>query len=145
MIFVVLLFASLAGCQNTDTGASSNTNDNLTEKADTQELPSEKDGVSFSSQKEEYTTSADTLTFIAENTSDTKVKSDYAVFIEKNIDGTWYKSPYTQASFPEPLRYLPSGESHTFEVQVAELENELTSGQYRAIHEGLAAPFEVIE
>lgn len=135
--YIALLFLTLVGCQNPE--------DDLTEKAEFQEMPSEKDGFELSAEKDVYTISDDEITIIASNEGGSKVKSNHAVFLEKNVDGEWYEFPYKEPAFSEVLRYLPPGESYTFDIQVAELEYELTPGEYRAVHEGLAAPFEVVE
>lgn len=137
ILFFSILFLMLAGCQNQD--------QNLTKEAETQEIPSEKDGMVLTVEKNEYKTSDEKITVVAKNESDSKIKSNYAIFLEKNVDGTWYEFPYKEASFSEVLRYLPPGESHTFDINTAELEHKLTPGEYRAIHEGTAATFEVVE
>ncbi|KIL74236.1 immunoglobulin-like domain-containing protein [Bacillus badius] len=134
---IALFFLILAGCQNQG--------ENLTKKAEIQEMPSEKDGVTLSANKNEYTTSTDKITVVNKNESDSKVKSSHGIFLEKNVDGTWYEFPYKEPAFSEVLRYLPPGKSHTFDIHIDELEYELTPGEYRAVHEGLAAPFEVVE
>lgn len=142
MFCLAVLLLAVAGCQNSDQGS---VDQNLSEEAFVQEMPSEKGGFQLSVEQNEYTPSAKTITAIATNKSDEKVESNQAIFIEKNVDGVWYQFPYTEPHFEEMLRFLPPGESHTFDIQVSELENELTPGNYRVVHEELAAPFEVAE
>lgn len=68
---IALFFLLLVGCQNQD--------ENLTEKEKIQEIPSEKDGVTLSTEKNKYTTSTDTITVFTKNKSDSKVKSSHGI------------------------------------------------------------------
>lgn len=138
MLCLAVLLLAVAGCQNSS-------EQNLSEEAFVQEMPSEKNGFQLSVEQSEYTTSTETITAIATNKSNAKVESNQKVFIEKNVDGVWYQFPYSEPHFEEMMRFLPPGESHTLDIQVSELENELTPGKYRVVHEELASPFEVVE
>lgn len=128
---------TLAGCQSQA--------ENLHDKAEVQELPSEKDGVSLFTEKEQYTTSADTIKVFHKNDSSSEINSAKAIFIEKKVDGIWYKFPYSNAGFEEIGISVRPGEEHYLKIEATELENDLTPGQYRAVHRGLAAPFEIIK
>lgn len=130
-------FFILGGCQSQA--------ENLNVKAEIQELPSEKDGVSLFTEKEQYTTSADTIKVFHKNDSQSEVNSAKAIFIEKKVDGIWFEFPYARAHFEDILLSLSPGEEHYLTIEVNTLENNLTPGQYRAVHRGLAAPFEIIK
>jgi hypothetical protein len=120
--------------------------ESLTEKADKQERPSSINGISIRTENSQYLTTADSITVITQNDSNEEFSSGTHVFLEKKVDGLWYKVPMKAEAFTEMALLHPPGESTTLSLNVQDLDYELTPGEYRALYDSnLAAPFEVIE
>jgi ABC-type enterochelin transport system substrate-binding protein len=129
------LFLLLAACQS---------NDDLTEKAPTQQLSHSDNGVSIRTEQTEYYTSVDKIAVIIQNESTLDFVTGAHVFLDKKVGNTWYKVPMKSNSFTEEGVIHPTGETTSLTLHVQDLNHHLTAGEYRALIGGLAAPFRVI-
>jgi len=134
---LTVLFLLLTACSQT-------TDKKLTDKSSEQNFPSSKDGVTLMTEKEQYTTSADTITVMIENNSSNEFTTGTHLFLEKKVDGIWYEFPYKVNEFTEAAMVHVPGETSAMALSVDELKYELNPGEYRATVGGLAAPFEVV-
>ncbi|WP_050180563.1 immunoglobulin-like domain-containing protein [Domibacillus robiginosus] len=142
----ILLF--LTGCQSDNSQAhkdlETDSDSYLTEEAAVQEVPSSENGISITTEKAQYPQSVETIIIKIQNDSNEEFMTGTQVFLEKNIEGTWYEVPMKAEFFTEEGIIHPPGES-SIGLDINDLKYALTPGQYRATVERLAAPFEVVE
>ncbi|OAH58708.1 hypothetical protein AWH48_17110 [Domibacillus aminovorans] len=139
------LFLLITGCQPDGPQDTKNSDTHLIEEAPAQESPNSENGVTIKTEKAQYTTSVERIIIEIRNDSNTQYDTGTQVFLEKKIEDIWYKVPMKADSFTEEgIVHFP-GELSSMGFDVNDLKYELTPGEYRAILDGLAAPFEVIE
>lgn len=136
VFYLTTLFLLLTGCQS---------NNFLTEKTLTQQLPNSANGITIKTEKAKYPTSAKIITVLIQNDSNEVFTTGAHVFLEKKVEDTWYKVPMKANSFSEEGIIHPAGKLSSLSLNVDDLKYELTSGQYRATIGGLAAPFKVVD
>lgn len=132
---IAAVFLTLTGCQS---------NNSLTEKASVQERPNSENGITVTTEMSQYPTFTEEITILIKNETNEDFTTGIHVFLEKKIEGTWYKVPMKQSSFSEQGIVHPSGKTSSLILKVHDLKDKLTAGAYRATIRGLAAPFEVI-
>lgn len=139
------LFLLITGCQPDDPQDTKNLDTHLTEEAPAQERPNSENGVTIKAEKAQYTTSVEKIIVEIQNDSNIEYDTGTQIFLEKKIDGIWYKVPMKADSFTEEgIVHFP-GELSSMGIDINELKYALTPGQYRAILDGLAAPFKIVE
>lgn len=112
-------------------------------KASQQNLSSLLNGVSIKMEKESYPTSTKSLILKVENNGESQFDSPSFFLLEKKIDEIWYEFPdKIEAHYANGLDLRP-GETSTLEIFIKDLKYNLTPGEYRAVLNGMAAPFEV--
>lgn len=134
-----------AGCQSNDLQAVNDVDNNLTEEAPAQERSSSQNGVTITTEKDQYLTSFDKIIVEIQNDSNAEYMTGAHVFLEKKVEDVWYSVPMAADSFTEEGIVHPPGELSALGFDVDDLKYELTPGQYRATIGGLVAPFEVVE
>ncbi|OAH53924.1 hypothetical protein AWH48_11695 [Domibacillus aminovorans] len=139
------LILLITGCQPDDSQSTKDSDIYLTEEAPAQERPNSENGVTIKTEKAQYPTSVKDITVIIQNDSNTKYTTGIHIFLEKEVEDTWYRVPMKADSFTEPALVHPPDESSSMDFNVIDLKYELTPGKYRATLNGLAAPFEVVE
>lgn len=140
----LLLF--LTGCQfdHSQAKEDSKLDSHLTEEANVQESPNSKNGVTITTKKAQYPLSVETIIIQIQNDSSEEFITGTQVFLEKEIEDTWYKVPMKAEIFTEEaIIHFPAESSIGFCTE--DLKYDLTPGRYRATIEGLAAPFEIVE
>ena len=120
-------------------------NASLTEEALTQTRLDLANGITISTEKEEYSTSTNEITVLIENNSNEDYLTGVPLFLEKRVDDKWYRVPMKANEFTEQGVSHPLGEMSSLGLNVKELKYTLTPGQYRATLNELAAPFAVVE
>jgi hypothetical protein len=152
IFFTIILLVLLAAWQ-------SNGSSNKYESK-TQEIPSEKNGIRFGLEQNQYlTTNLEVITAIIENTTEHEFTFGSYFIIEQNIDGIWYTVPFRKdIGFDDIGLTLKSKESNKETISLTLLEKSFSPGEYRLIKYfidsnkpyseenkiTLAAPFEVI-
>lgn len=144
--YIIIFSLILAACQSIDK--------RLTEKADTQEIPNSNNGVSVSMEREEYPKSITEVTIVIKNSTDQDLQYDNQPFIEKNIDGTWYRVPYKEDISTPAVQYeIDATKTRSDSISLEILSEKLSPGEYRIVNqfsykdhnELLAAPFKLID
>lgn len=85
------------------------------------------------------------ITVLIQNDSNQEYMTGVHVFLEKKVEDIWYRVPMKVSSFTEQGILHPPGELSSLSLKVDDLDYTLTSGEYRAVLDGLVAPFVVVD
>ena len=132
---VLLIFIS--GCQADDSY--------LKEEATAQKRSNSENGVTIKTEKAEYPTSVQEIIVEIQNDNNKEYTTGIHVFLEKKVADTWYKVPMKEEAFTNQGIIHSPNKLSSLSLNVNDLKNKLTPGEYRATIGGLAAPFEVVE
>lgn len=133
-VFFFIAFLLQSGCK---------ANVTLKEEAPVQKRTSEENGISIKTEEPLYHTLSEKITVLIKNDSKEEFTTGVYVFLEKKVEDTWYKVPMKNNSFEDIGMIHPPGKTSSLILNVHDLRDKLTSGEYRAIVGGLAAPFKV--
>ncbi|MGN7409947.1 immunoglobulin-like domain-containing protein [Sporosarcina sp. SAFN-010] len=117
----------------------------LKEEAPSQKRPDSENGVTIKTEKAEYPTSIKKIIVNIQNDSNQVYTTGTHVFLEKKVRNTWYNVPMKSEFFTLKGLIHPPNKLSSIVLDVEGLKYKLTPGEYRAIIDGLAAPFEVVE
>lgn len=137
LCFVAALFL-LAACQSAEQKNDktvSTTEDKPGEKALMQELPNSANGITFTTEKEKYTTEDKEIIVNIQNENETHFTYEQQFSIEKNISGTWYELPFKEGMdiFEETIYSVKSKSSTAQIVSLDRLKDKPLPGKYRIV------------
>lgn len=113
----------------------------LTHKAEIQEVPSSRDGITLEMEKVQYKPYDKEITLNVINESTKDLTEGNHFYLQKKENGIWFEIPYKKKMFTEEGLIIREKASMT--LKVSELKYEFSPGEYRAVFNKLAAPFEV--
>ncbi len=149
LFFLIVITIFISACSISKPG-----DESLTTESEYEELPSKlkeeqiEIEVSVNNRNE-----GDEIIFLIENKGTTPIGFGRPIYIEKLINGVWYRIPYIRLEFTDDIGEVEPNSIFEDTIDLRYLDYQLTEGNYRAIkafygNEGkiiLAAEFEISE
>jgi hypothetical protein len=105
----------------------------MKDKAEHQDLPNSKNGITMKMEKEQYLTTDKELSATFQNNSDIVFSYGRHFSIEKKVDNTWYSIPFTTDLFGDIGLQLNPHEITQEKISLIRLKDALSPGEYRLL------------